>query len=190
MGSIFAGRVTQPIHISDRDIRLSKRNDDAGLIESIENGHAEVRGRARGLADIVDERVKLEIETVRSELLEMDERLRRRHDAGMIARNFEQDCHDFAWIAAIRHAHRDRYATNTVAQRPVFYLFGDEIRIRNENVSSIERLYLGRAHADLAHVAFLAADHHEVADRDGPLRQEDQTRDEIADQTLETETDA
>ena len=43
-----------------------------------------------GLADIVDERVKLEIETVPSELLEMYERLGRGHDTGMIARDLEQ----------------------------------------------------------------------------------------------------
>src|SRR6202011_2422540 len=97
---------------------------------------------------------------------------------------------DFAWIAPTSHAHRDNDAAEIVAKRPVFYLFGDQEGIWNEDPSTLGGLDLGRAYADLAHVTFLAADHHKVADLDAPLRQEDQTRYEIVDYALQAETDA
>ena len=139
-------------------------------MKGIKNGHPEIR------ADIfveVIEHIEFEGEIV-AEVFENDGRCRRRHDIGIILRDLEQDGLCLARIRATIHGHRDCYAADVVTKGPVFHLFGDETGIRNENVGPIERLDLGRAYADLAHISFLASYDHEVANLDRPLGQEDQ----------------
>ena len=64
-------RLAQPIHVAQGDVGLPERNCDAGLVESFEDGDPQIRARAAGLGEVVDERAELEIETVGPEILEI-----------------------------------------------------------------------------------------------------------------------
>jgi hypothetical protein len=55
---------------------------------------------------------------------------------------------------------------------------------------AVERFQFGRAHADLAHIAFLAADDHQVADSDRSFGEQNETGDKIVDEILQAEADA
>src|SRR5580704_17864287 len=188
-GSIFCHHPVQPIYVPQCNVCPWKRTGDAAFVEGVEDRDPQIRACATAFVK-VDKRIELELETVRPELFELDRRRRRRHHIRIALRNVQQDRSDFAWIAPTSHAHRDYDAAEIVAKRPILHLFRDQEGIWNEDPSTLGGLDLGRAHADLAHITFLAADHHEVADLDAPLRQEDQTRYEIVVYALQAETDA
>jgi hypothetical protein len=84
-----------------RDVRLSKWNCDTGFVEGVEDGDPQIRARATAFVEVVNERVEFEIETVCAEIFEIDGRGRRRHDIGIVLRDFEQNRLDLAWIAAV-----------------------------------------------------------------------------------------
>ena len=64
-GDILGDRLAQPIHVPQRDVGLPKRNCDAGFVEGIEDGDPQIRARAAGFVEVVNERVELEIESWR-----------------------------------------------------------------------------------------------------------------------------
>ena len=105
--------------------------------------HTQIGTYAHVLGEVVGERIELEIETVRAKVLEVDERLRHRHHAGIILGGFDQDVAGPARITAARNIHWDDDTTEPVTVGPVFDLLADEIRIGHENLGLVRRLDLG-----------------------------------------------
>src|SRR5262249_10862431 len=81
VGHIFGGRLTQPIQVLRRDVRLPllKRHCDAGFAEGIEDGESQIRARATTFVEVVNKRVEFEVESVCAEI-KIDGRRGHRHD--------------------------------------------------------------------------------------------------------------
>ena len=86
----YSATASRSQSMSQRDVGLPKRNCDAGFVEGIEDGDPQIRARAAGFVEVVNERAELEIETVCAEFLEIDGRCRHRHDVGIVLRDLEQ----------------------------------------------------------------------------------------------------
>ena len=128
------------------------------------------------LGDVADECVERESDIRCSEIVERDRRRRRCQHLWVFLRDRKKCRLHLPRVAAIGHTDRDADAADVVAERPVFHLLRDEIRIGNENVGPVEGFQFGGADADLAHIALLAADNDEIADPDRALSQQIITR--------------
>ena len=65
----------------------------------------------------------------------------------------------------------------------------DEIGVGNDQTAAVEGLDLGRPRLDRANEHLIGSHHHQVADPDGALPQEDEAGDEIVGDCLQAETD-
>jgi hypothetical protein len=96
-GTIFCHHPAQPIYVPQGDVCLSRRRRDAGVVESVEDGDPQICTCGATFME-VDERIELELETVRLEMFELDRRSRRRHDIMIVLRDLQQNRPDLAWV--------------------------------------------------------------------------------------------
>src|SRR5262249_46802275 len=126
----------------------------------------------------------------RSEVVQCNGRRRRFENVQIVRCHLEQNGLDLTRIAAVGDADWNGDAPDIVAERPVLHLLGDEIGVWDKNMRPVECFKLGRAHADFAHIALLTADDYQIADTNWPFREQNETRDKIVDEILQTETNA
>ena len=82
-----------------------------------------------------------------------------------------------------------RTRADTVIAHAVAHDARDEVGVRHDQCRAIRCLDLGGADVDAADIAFSIAHHHEIADADRALPQQDQPGDEVVDDGLQAETD-
>ena len=71
----------------------------------------------------------------------------------------------------IVHAHRQLDAPQLVCERPVGYLLGDEMRIRDDDIGSLAGVHDAGSDANPAHHALQRPQFDHVAHMDGPLKE-------------------
>jgi hypothetical protein len=93
-------------------------------------------------------------------------------------------------VAAVGHAHRDLDAAPEVGECPVDDLVRDQLGVGQDHLRALRRAQRAGADADGAHFAHQLAQLYGIADADGTLEDQHQTRHEVVDDVLQTEADA
>ena len=71
VGSRFRYHPARPVYVPQGHVCSWKRTRDAGILEAIEDGDAQIRACATAFVK-VNKRIELEFEAVRAELFELD----------------------------------------------------------------------------------------------------------------------
>ena len=95
----------------------------------------------------------------------------------------------FFHIASVGYADRNAKADPRIAIGPVRYRRIDELRVRNDRRDVVVGHYDRAARANLLHLADDPRDFDAVANRNRPLRQNDEAADKIAGDILQTKAD-
>ena len=93
-------------------------------------------------------------------------------------------------IGSVSDADRQLPAALRFRQRPVDHLAGDEIGVGNDDFSALECLDRAGADTDASDLSGVGVNFDDVVDMDGPLKLQNQARDEIVDNVLHSEADA
>ncbi|MNL44771.1 hypothetical protein D3C87_1673670 [compost metagenome] len=92
-------------------------------------------------------------------------------------------------IRTVRHAEADHHASDGVGKRPVDQTFGHEGFVRDDHLFAVEVGDRRRTDADLADRPGEGADGDRIADTHRAFEQNDQARDEVPEDLLQTETE-
>ena len=92
-------------------------------------------------------------------------------------------------VAFVSDVDRDDDASDAIVVDPVLDDAADEVGVGNDQTAAVEGLDLGRARVDRANEPLIGSHHHQVADADGALPQQDEAGDEIVGDGLQAETD-
>src|SRR5262249_37386636 len=160
------------------------RDANSGFAKAPQDGEIEVAAGGERVLDITAEATQLDVERKYAKSHEHHIRSRRAHDLRMRLRNVELDLAHPVHVAVVTDAQLDGQASDRIAVRHVFDHARDQVLVGDDYARTVERLDLGRAHADPAHEPLLVLDQHPVADPDRPLRQQDDAADEVGDDRL------
>ena len=131
-----------------------------------------------------------EIKRAVSEAIEYHHRRWISQDRRMLARDFKQDIHDSIGIGAISDADRDADSAQLIGKRPIHNPRTNKLAIGNDDIGAIRRAQYARAKTYFTDLTGNRPDLDVVAELDRMLKYQNETRDKIVHQVLQTEADA
>src|SRR6202171_3036386 len=152
--------------------------------EALQDREIKIAAYRGGEADIGDDATQLEFERLLAETEQQNARRRLFYHLRVFIGGGEQNLAYFLGVGIEGDDDLHVGAAARIEMRPVLDDVGDELRIGDDDVGVLESFDLGRAHADAAHVAFLALHHDDVADADRPLGEKNDAGHEIRDDRL------
>ncbi|MEJ2029679.1 MAG: hypothetical protein P8X66_07350 [Maritimibacter sp.] len=179
----------QSFGVSQPDIALCEGDFDPFFGEPPGNFMVHLRAHAELEIHIAQDGADLEIHAVGAKFHEENRRRRVQRHQRMGIGDLFQDRLNLHAIGAIGHAHRHNHPAHEVLPGVVGHHAGNQLGVGQDHIGPVEGFDPGRAHGNIAHKAHFATNFDPVAFADGAFDQQNNPRNEVRDDVLQTKAD-